>query len=129
MRDFDLVYIENELALDPFFLTCNLCFAEQLNDVDRQAVLRTSFPDLYKPIGEWITSPAYENRPDDFSPPNFASFCKAVATKYIEAHADVNDQDVGKGLATHHTSEEMEDAEDNTGRKKPRKGLTTHNSQ
>ena len=81
VRDWSLLFMKEECGLDPFFISCNLCFAHTLTKEEKHAVLTTPYCELYKPIGDAIV-----NQSDDESePPNFFAFCRAVASRSTPA--------------------------------------------
>ena len=81
MRHESLLRIKDEFGLDPLYLSCLLCFAGQLRDDELEAVIRTKYVHLYKPIGDRnLMTKGTDAQDYSCPPPNFASFLRAIAT-------------------------------------------------
>ena len=73
-----LAMIKRKYGVNPFFLTCQLCFAKQFTVPQLQSVLALPYKKLYDPIGQWILSATPEGQPDDSCPPLLFSLLEAL---------------------------------------------------
>ena len=78
-----LARIKDDFGLDPFYISCHLCFAKQIDEPDLEAVLKLPYVNLYEPIGKWILSQSTTPREEDSHPPNVASLIKALASRTV----------------------------------------------
>ena len=76
-----LAHIKDNLGLDPFHISCHLCFASQIPEEELLAVLKLPYASLYEPIGKWIASLLITGPVLDSHPPNLHSLLKALKTK------------------------------------------------
>ena len=68
-----LKQIRDEMGLDPFLLSCHLCFAQMFDDTQRQAFLDLPYSELNADIAEWENAVAAGEVEEDSFPPNFHS--------------------------------------------------------
>ena len=76
-----LARIKEKYGLDPFFISCHLCFASQFTEEDLRAVLDLPYASLYEPIGKWIYSAFASGPPQDLYPPTLHSLLTALKPK------------------------------------------------
>ena len=92
-----LAEIKHDFGLDPFHLSCHLCFAKQLSEDDLRAVLALPFGALYDPIGTYIRDKLAEGLELETNPPNLYSVLKLLALKANAAATPVVDAGLGGG--------------------------------
>ena len=81
VANFTLAAIKDNFGLDPFHLSCHLCFAHQFKHEDLLPVLQLSYANLYEPIGKSIASKLGAVPTSDVVPLNLHALLQALMTK------------------------------------------------
>ena len=70
--------IRDEMGLDPFMVSCQLCFAQKLPDEFLLKFARLDFSALYEVVGTWLSKRQRSEGQGEYVPsPNFLSFLTA----------------------------------------------------
>ena len=91
-----LARIKDDFGLDPFHISCHLCFASQIAEEDLRAVLKLPYASLYEPIGKSIASLPAAGPVLDSHPPNLHSLLTALKKKTKTIDATDGEPDVGE---------------------------------
>jgi len=92
-----LASIKDDFGLDPFHISCHLCFASQIDTEDLRAVLKLPYASFYEPIGKWITRLPAAGPMLHSHPPNLHSLLTALKAKTTTTAASDGEPDVAKG--------------------------------
>ena len=84
VANLSLAHIKDVFGLDPFYISCHLCFAKQICEDDLWAVLKLPYASLYEPIGKWIGSLPAAGPPLDSHPPKLHSLLMALTQRTQE---------------------------------------------
>ena len=90
-----LAEIKNGFGLDPFHLSCHLCFLHQIPDDDLLSVLNIPYKFLYEPIGKNIITLSAPDPELDSHPLNLHALLKALVLK--AKSLSISDGDAGIG--------------------------------
>ena len=92
-----LSMIRRSYGVNPFILSCQLCFAKQFSDQKLQSVLDLPYKRLYEPILKWISYVGADGQQEDSCPPLLFSLLEELiqgqqdALAEEGAHGDVAD--------------------------------------
>jgi len=95
-----LARIKDELGLDPFYLSCHLCFAHQIPQEDLQVVLDLPYRDLDEPLKKWYKDLQTKVKSVDSHPPNLHSLLKALVNNAKGNDIEEDQVPGGEGAAS-----------------------------